>query len=1186
MSGIIRFIVSALASIARWLEQLLGPVAAPAVTISRVRPGMGWPGTILAIDGIGFSDSLDGNIVSVGGDAALVVRASATQLVIAAGEHATTGPIHVTVGANTATAADPFVILPWPEMRDSASSGPPVFFHGPQEGTPAVGKQDQPVLVIFTQGLGDPPVDITAEISTEMASFKDAERFWREASYASSAPPHGTSISYKQGPWVSLPRPRNAYVWDDADIAWARGDLYAKTKRWTQMAGTRAYCSHQGGGMGIADISVPNGPSEVDRIAPGWIAYHVAVSAGIAWVAIGKDGLAAVSVGGGPLTQLSKTALGGNLRGCDVAGDTLVAAAMDGGVEMYHILNPSSPVRRDVADAGPDWATCVKIAGTRAYVGAGKSLRVYDLSNPAALNKIGEAATGDWVLGVDVSGTTCVVATDGSGLGVFISGLVPQPKGNLKDALHVFNVRISGSRVYAACGSDGILIADISDPTAPKRLALSPTGSACYDITPPIADNFCVMALGGSGIADVGITDPKSPNIGLENYLTSTPPLGGDWDLSALRTNLNNAADSRGKIKGDALFVHALLGAQTANPGLNLNSFEGFVVVIHGLPGRGQSHLAGSVSFEGRTIAFPEAKGFIWLPSHTAPDQRTTWGRKAHEVGHWFKGWGVNGTEVMPDIYTEWYEDGTVLTGNAEFWDMAGQVDPGPLFSGHQADALRLFDPPKIARRTWSPSAAPVPETFEIAAHSASEAGGSRIHLLELKVSDSLSYYVEVRQKPGAYIFDAQIPVPAGAVGRVLVTRVDEARSISNTFERPTMLFATLAVGESAVDAARLLRIEAAAVLDMNPLVFQVIVHWNEQPPDDPDGKFDLRITPWNTDNYTTPDIWVNSPRNDQAGKLIYAYHKDGDETQPILTGDKPWVKHKNTVFARVSNSGIQDAKDVFVTAYINSPPGIGDNGTWETLKTVKVDAIGANSSQVVQFDWTAAVDKHTCMSVAIFPQIGEITAKNNRAQENVAQFDSAGSSSHDPVILDAVVRSPFTVWRRVDLRVRGLPKGWHAIVDKQWVWTGPKGSAPVTALFWTDLNSPRAQDQRAIPAEALPRLEGWTDFGHHRYLPIGGILAPIRANKRTRIVLEASAVDRRIRVLAWLQPPTAAVPGAVEITDAAGAPRLFPVMSDATGRIMTEVPCAPGRYDVQVFTASTPIAAEAESDVRQVVAQ
>ena len=338
-------------------------------------------------------------------------------------------------------------------------------------------------------------------------------------------------------------------------------------------------------------------------------------------------------------------------------------------------------------------------------------------------------------------------------------------------------------------------------------------------------------------------------------------------------------------------------------------------------------------------------------------------------------------------------------------------------------------------------------------------------------------------------------------------------------------------------------------------------------------------------DNYTTPDIWVNSPRNDQGGKLIYTYHQDGDETQPVLTGDKPWVKHKNTIFARISNSGIQDVANVFVTAYINSPPGIGDNGTWETLKTVKVDAIAVNASQVVQFDWTPDIDKHTCMSVAIFPQVGEITAKNNRAQENVAQFDSAGSSSHDPVILEAVVRSPFSVWRRVDLRVRGLPLGCTPSSTSNG--SGPaQGNRAGDRPHLDRSGLPERQHQRGIPSEALPRVEGWTDFGTHRYLPIGGILAPVRANKRTRIVFKISAANGHIRVMAWLQPPSSAVPGMVEITDAAGAPKVFPVMTDATGHILIEVPVARGRYDVQVFTASTSQAAEAESEVRQVVVE
>lgn len=60
--------------------------------------------------------------------------------------------------------------------------------------------------------------------------------------------------------------------------------------------------------------------------------------------------------------------------------------------------------------------------------------------------------------------------------------------------------------------------------------------------------------------------------------------------------------------------------------------------------------------------------------------------------------------------------------------------------------------------------------------------------------------------------------------------------------------------------------------------------------------------------------------------------------------------------------------------------------------------------------------------------------------------------------------------------------------------------------------------------------------------------------------------------------------PGVVEITDAAGASRLVPFTTDASGHILVDAPAAPGRYDVQIFSNSTDQAAEAESQVRQVV--
>src|SRR5262249_3570824 len=244
---------------------------------------------------------------------------------------------------------------------------------------------------------------------------------------------------------------------------------------------------------------------------------------------------------------------------------------------------------------------------------------------------------------------------------------------------------------------------------------------------------------------------------------------------------------------------------------------------------------------------------------------------------------------------------------------------------------------------------------------------------------------------------------------------------------------------------------------------------------------------------------------------------------------------------------------------------------------------IAANATHEVDFTWAPEVDKHTCISVAVAPQAGEIEPRNNRAQENVANFDSRGSSSHEPVVLEAEVRSPFSVWRRVDLSVKGLPIGWHAVVDKAWVWVEPKGAVPVSAVIWTDLDSPRRRHDR-IPPEAHVRVEGWTDFGSHRYIPIGGVLAKVRANQRANLTrFEASPWPSEIRVISLLQPPAAGVPGQVEITDAAGAPKLFPIVTDPTGLIQGAFRVVPGRYTVQVFTVSTPQVAEAESQIRQV---
>lgn len=272
----------------------------------------------------------------------------------------------------------------------------------------------------------------------------------------------------------------------------------------------------------------------------------------------------------------------------------------------------------------------------------------------------------------------------------------------------------------------------------------------------------------------------------------------------------------------------------------------------------------------------------------------------------------------------------------------------------------------------------------------------------------------------------------------------------------------------------------------------------------------------------------------------------------------------------------------MWVTAYTTSPPGIGDNGSWRTLDSRKIPKVPKKGEVIVQFPWRPEAEKHTCISVAVAPKHRERDPANNRAQENVMHFDSAGGSSHQPVILGAEVRSPFSIWRRVDLVVRGLPAGWHAVVEHAWTWLGPKAAQPVRAVIWTDLHSPRQRDRR-IPPLALARIEGWTDTDY-RYLTIGGILAAVRANARLHLAVEIGVVDRELRVLGSISPGVPDVSVVVEITSVGGTSQLAPSRTGPTGNIFISAPLPPGTYTVQVFTASTPDAAATESKPQTVL--
>ena len=74
--------------------------------------------------------------------------------------------------------------------------------------------------------------------------------------------------------------------------------------------------------------------------------------------------------------------------------------------------------------------------------------------------------------------------------------------------------------------------------------------------------------------------------------------------------------------------------------------------------------------------------------------------------------------------------------------------------------------------------------------------------------------------------------------------------------------------GGTVVDASRNLVITVDSQIQADPLAYRVRVQWNQPIPDNPDGAFDLTITPWDLTTYETPDIWIDSTRRNRRRRL------------------------------------------------------------------------------------------------------------------------------------------------------------------------------------------------------------------------------------------------------------------------------------------------------------------------------
>lgn len=88
-----------------------GGGGAGAVSVTQLSPSSGYVGTTVTVTGAGFGTTLAGNAVKFNGAAAVVTSATRTSLIATVPAGATTGPVTVAAGGQTATSPSSFTVL-------------------------------------------------------------------------------------------------------------------------------------------------------------------------------------------------------------------------------------------------------------------------------------------------------------------------------------------------------------------------------------------------------------------------------------------------------------------------------------------------------------------------------------------------------------------------------------------------------------------------------------------------------------------------------------------------------------------------------------------------------------------------------------------------------------------------------------------------------------------------------------------------------------------------------------------------------------------------------------------------------------------------------------------------------------------------------------------------------------------
>ncbi len=240
----------------------------------------------------------------------------------------------------------------------------------------------------------------------------------------------------------------------------------------------------------VLDFSTPSQPNRVgDTLSFDALVEDVAISGTVAFVALGKEGCALVSLAD-PSHPTVLSTVPGMAHGVRLQG--LYAYLVDGVQRRLRIVDAQNPLQPTVVGTYTvsSTVTSVAISGSYAYLGGGNSLEIVDISNPAQPTQV------SWLS-------------------------LPGP---------LLDLSVVGHRLFAAAHASDLLVVDVGNPAKPVLdYAVSFSG---YGYGVAVVGSYAYVAATYAGVVKIYVPQNFTPTV-----LTSAPVPGWASDVAAVRVS-------------------------------------------------------------------------------------------------------------------------------------------------------------------------------------------------------------------------------------------------------------------------------------------------------------------------------------------------------------------------------------------------------------------------------------------------------------------------------------------------------------------------------------------------------------------------------------------------------------------------------------------------------------------------